>query len=473
MAEAPGGCYAERVPGVRPTPTSRETPFRQRLRRFGEQAWRQGRTIAINQLRPLATRLPPATKARLRSWLGLSQPGDYLSPGSEASRVIAARSAGERPAGRRGKPGVNIVGYLRSELGIGEAARLCALSAQSVELPFALIDFSAGSANRARDERWKAQISRSNPYAVNLVYINADELPRAYEYFGRDFFESRYNVGVWHWELPEFPERWRPSFKLVDEIWAPTRFIRDALAAHAPVPVLHMPHAVSFDPPAAPRRSRFSLPDDAFLFLTMYDMRSSQERKNPQAVVEAFQRAFPASALRAGTVGLVVKIMNAGTDPNEYASLHKAIAEAPGIFPIDETLSREDVYGLQATCDAFISLHRSEGFGLGLAESMLLGKPVIATNWSGNVDFMNSENSCPVEFELIEIDRDHGPYRRGQRWASPDIEHAAKFMQLLVADPALCARIGAAGKNTIELNHSPQLIGERYRERLKEITVLR
>ena len=428
-------------------------------------------TTAINRLRPISTQLPDRAKTLLRRWLGLIQPGDYLPEGSEAERVIAARSRQERPL-RRGKPGVNIVGYVRSELGVGETARLCALSAREANIPFSLVDFSVGSANRAADNRWQADISTDNPYAVNIIHVNADQLPRAYEYFGRDFFEERYNVGVWHWELPDFPVMWQRSFELVDEVWAPTRFIYDSLKPTATVPVFYMPHAVAFAPPAGGVRSRFGLPRDHFLFLSLYDMRSSQERKNPQAAVEAFRLAFPEQDPRSQQVGLVIKVMNAGAETDGLATLRETVGESPDIWILDETLSRADVYALESSCDAFVSLHRAEGFGLGLAESMLLEKPVVATNWSGNVDFMSAENSLPVGFELVQIEEDHGPYPCGQRWANPDVEQAADFMRQLAADRALCRRLGRAGRQTIEANHSPALIGARYRARLRQISAI-
>jgi len=238
------------------------------------------------------------------------------------------------------------------------------------------------------------------------------------------------------------------------------------------VPVVHMPHAMSFERPAEPTRARFGLPPGAFLFLSMYDMRSSHERKNPRAVVDAFRLAFPGARSENGAVGLVLKVMNVNSSPGDFAALREHIDAVPGIFVIDETISRENVYRLQASCDCFISLHRSEGFGLGLAESMFLGKPVIGTNWSGNVDFMNPENSCPVRFQLVRLDEDHGPYPRGQLWADPDLEHAAEFMQRLVRDSTYRDRIATEGQRTMKRDHSPRLVGQRYRKRLEEIARL-
>jgi glycosyltransferase involved in cell wall biosynthesis len=127
---------------------------------------------------------------------------------------------------------------------------------------------------------------------------------------------------------------------------------------------------------------------------------------------------------------------------------------------------------LESTCDCFVSLHRSEGFGLGLAEAMYQGKPVIGTDWSGNTDFMNAENSCPVRYSLERLDQSFGPYSKGQTWAEPDSDHAAWFMRRLVEDDSYRRRIAAAGQETIRSDYSPRAVGRRYLERLALISRL-
>jgi glycosyltransferase involved in cell wall biosynthesis len=382
---------------------------------------------------------------------------DFASPGNPF--VGPERVRGEAS-------GINILGYVHAELGIGESARLCAAAATSADLPISLVDFEGGCSSRTGDERWSEHVASDNPYPVNVIHVNADQLPVAYSHFGRDFFRDRYNIGVWHWELPSFPDEWVPSFSLLHEIWAPTRFILESVGEKSPIPVVLMPHAICFDRPTDASRVHFGLPADDFLFLTMYDMHSFQPRKNPEAVVEAFRLAFPDPT----GVGLVVKVMNAELCPAEFGELKQRLSHAAGFHLIDETLSRQDVYRLESVCDSFVSLHRSEGFGLGLAESMYLGKPVIGTAWSGNADFMSEENSCPVQYSLCQIEEDVGPYKKGQYWAEADREHAADFMRRLVSDSAFRTRIAAAGLHTIETQHSPEVIGQRYRRRLEIVS---
>ncbi|MCP4907596.1 MAG: glycosyltransferase family 4 protein [bacterium] len=362
---------------------------------------------------------------------------------------------------------VNLIGYFRQDLGIGESVRLGTAAARASGVHTRLVDFSAGCTSRAGDMRFEDELSTTNPYPINLIHVNADQLPLALETLGPDFFEGRHTVGIWHWELPDFPDEWCGSFDLVDELWAPSRFIQDCLSAKSPVPVVHMPHAITLRSEGPVDRAEFGLPSEDFLFLTMYDMHSFQARKNPEAVLAAFRRAFP-DAGQDG-VGLVIKVMNAESAPEDSARLREWAVAIPGVRLLERTLDRAEVDRLENACDAFVSLHRSEGFGLGLAESMALGKPVIGTGWSGNLDFMTAENSALVDYTLVEVDQDYGPYRRGQVWAEPDVDDAARWMRLLVEDGEVRERIARAGRRTIREEFSPDEIGRRQRRRIELI----
>jgi glycosyltransferase involved in cell wall biosynthesis len=270
---------------------------------------------------------------------------------------------------------------------------------------------------------------------------------------------------VWHWELGEFPDRWLESFAPLQEIWAPSLFIQAAVAAKSPIPVVHIPHGVHVPVIRRASRSEFDLPVDRCLFLLMYDMRSFQVRKNPEGAIDSFARAFPDG--RAAT--LVIKIVHGDSSPVDLAHLKERCRSTPGVILIDDTYSTERVHQLQSVCDCYVSLHRSEGFGFNLAESMLLGKPVIATGWSGNMDFMNTENACLVNYTLSPLAADVGPYRVGQIWADPDLEHAAWHMRRLAADASLCEAVGRAASAYLSAHFSPRVAGERMRKRLRII----
>jgi glycosyltransferase involved in cell wall biosynthesis len=421
---------------------------------------------------------PSAARARL--------PGIVRKLGSrlEAVRVVQnIASAGARALARSPAPtpsfdvlnrglgparqriGLNICGYVTADLGIGQSARGAALAAKAAAIPHVLVDFAVGTMSPKTDRTYARELAADNPHPVNLVHVNADQFPTFRRAMGPEVFAGKYTIGYWHWELPDFPDRWLTSFDGVDEVWTPTRFVQGAVSAKANVPVVLMPHAISL-PPVNPSRARFELPPDTFLFLTMYDLLSYQERKNPRAAIRAFREAFG----KRGGATLVIKVLNADKCPDDMARLRESLADLSSVVLLTSTLPRQAVYDLEATCDAFVSLHRSEGFGLGLAECMYLGKPVIATNWSGNVDFMTSRNSCPVEYELVTLDRSHGPYDAGQRWAEADADGAARYMRALVNDPAYAARIGHEARQTMLTEYSPQAIGKRYQDRLQVLS---
>jgi glycosyltransferase involved in cell wall biosynthesis len=229
-----------------------------------------------------------------------------------------------------------------------------------------------------------------------------------------------------------------------------------------------MPHAISFRRPVestSQLRAKFGLPADKFLFLFLYDLHSYSERKNPRAVLAAFRE----SGLASQGAALVIKVHGTQGNEADLAALQSAVADLPGTTLLTESLSRTDVYALEAACDCFVSLHRAEGFGLAVAECMYLGKPVIATDWSATAEYLTAENVCPVAAKLVTLERSHGPYSKGQTWAEPDIAQAAAWMRRLHADRALADRLGAAAKATIEEKFSPQAIGARYRRRLEAI----
>jgi glycosyltransferase involved in cell wall biosynthesis len=231
-----------------------------------------------------------------------------------------------------------------------------------------------------------------------------------------------------------------------------------------------MPHAIAFTPPTESTkvlRARLGLPADRFLFLTLFDLNSYAERKNPRAVVAAFR----ASGLAARGAALVLKVQNVAGNEADFAALKAGVQDLPGTVLITATLSRADLFALEAACDVFVSLHRSEGFGLAVAECMYLGKPVISTDWSATAEFVNAGNGCPVRAPLVTLERNHGPYAKGSTWADPDPLHAAEHMRALLADPSLRARLGEAAGATMRSTFSPAAIGARYRRRLEAIAV--
>ncbi len=382
------------------------------------------------------------------------------------SRRHAAYSAAF--ARRHVRLGLNIAGFLTADLGVGESARCMVRAADAAQLPSALVPLKLHCKNPQGDQTFAARLQADNPHPVNVIHLDPPAMRDIDHHHGPGFRAGKYTVGYWAWELPEFPDGWLNAFEYVQEVWCPSEFVRKAIEMKSPVPVLAMPHAIQFKRPTEPvdaLRRRFGLPADDFLFLFLYDLNSYSARKNPAAVIEAFRR----SGLAGHGAALVVKAHNAAGNEADLAALRAAVADLPATTLLTETLAREDVYRLEAACDCFVSLHRSEGFGLAVAECMYLGKPVIATDWSATAEFLDATNGAPVRYDLVTLDRNHGPYSKGQVWAEPDPAHAAEWMQRLVTDRALGARLGEAARRTIEDRFSPATIGARYRRRLEMI----
>ena len=383
---------------------------------------------------------------------------DRVDCALDASRVGFLGHAPTHPAG------VNLVGYIRAEMGLGQAARGVAAALKAVGEPFSVIDYQYGNPSRMEDATWAAFETEKATYDVNVVYVNADLVPEAFPRLPAGTLDGRYTIGAWTWELPEFPDEWVPSFEHVDEVWVPSTFVQQAIAAKSPVPVVRMPHAISR--PGGPFASRadLGLAQEPFLFLMMYDYFSVRRRKNPEGAIEAFRHAFDAEDR---SVELVIKMNN--VDRTERTLIESLIEGRSNISLLERTLSRREVDSLLVASDCFVSLHRAEGFGLAIAEAMALGKPVVATYWSGNVDFMTPWNSAPVTYELRTLEESYGPYRAGQMWADPDIEDAARWMRELANDRERAAELGRRAAIDIESGFSTEAVGRLAVDRLSAI----
>ncbi|HXA47883.1 MAG TPA: glycosyltransferase family 4 protein, partial [Burkholderiaceae bacterium] len=368
-------------------------------------------------------------------------------------------------AAAKGVPGVNVIGYARSEHGVGQSLRQCATALDAARVPSAIIDFNHNNQSRIQDTSLESRIVTEPEYGVNVFHINADQMPEAVRLMPEHVFD-RYNIAMWHWELPEMLDSHLAGFERLNEVWAPSAFVQDAVARRSPIPVIRMPHAIHFTVSPDANRVQFDLPDDRFVFLMMYDFSSYQERKNPQAALAAYERAYAYDNTKAV---LVIKTQNAQFHEKEVKALRDRIAGREDVIWINETLSRQQVYDLLSVCDSLVSLHRSEGFGLGPAEAMFLGKPVIATNWSGNTEFMRADNSLPVNYKLVKLAKNVGVYPAGQVWAEPDVAHAARLMRQIVDDDVLRANVSKEAKRTMQEEFSPEVIGRRISARLTYI----
>jgi SAM-dependent methyltransferase/glycosyltransferase involved in cell wall biosynthesis len=360
--------------------------------------------------------------------------------------------------------GVNVVGYFRSELGVGEAARQVVSALDACDVP--LLPLHGRTIPLNRQEHPFTHLDHSDTrYPVNLICMNADALPEFAEQAGASFFADRYSIGMWFWEVTRAPDDgWKRSFEHLDEVWVPTRHVAEAVASVSPVPVVQVTLPVELASTFPLPRAALGLPDD-YLFLFSYDYLSVAERKNPLATVAAFTSAFEPGA----GASLVLKCINHERDPVSHARVVKAVEGHPDIHLIDTYLSPGDKNALTATCDCYVSLHRSEGFGLTMAEAMYLGKPVIATAYSGNLDFMSERNSYLVEYELVPIGRDARPYPSDGVWAEPRVDHAATLMRAVFDDREQSALRGERGAADIRRTHSPGAAGAKMVRRLDSV----
>lgn len=340
-------------------------------------------------------------------------------------------------------PGINLVGLFKAEMGVGEAARLTFRSVQASGIPHSLV-LDTGTAHR-QDDPFDMRADQGFRHDVNVVVANADALPQVVQRHdqrlddGRAVFDDLPTIGFWFWETATFPDKYNASFRLVDEVWVASRHVHDAIAPVAarhgvPVKVFPLGANAAADRIPSTEAARcaeaLGVPPDRFCFYFSFDHRSVAERKNPWGLIEAFCLAFPKAA-PSGPV-LVIKSISGEVDLLGRERLRWMASRRPDIVLIEGFVNVETRHALLCRSDAYISLHRAEGWGLTMAEAMSLGIPTIATGYSGNLEFMTDANSWLIDFELTPIANDVAHYGGIGSWAEPNIRHAANVMAQFV-----------------------------------------
>jgi glycosyltransferase involved in cell wall biosynthesis len=368
-------------------------------------------------------------------------------------RIIEGRETQNGP--------IAVAGMLRATLGLGQGARLYAQALAENGFGVRKFDLTKKFRQKAILAAGSEKNAQPGEGGLAVIQLNPPELPAGLFAMGRRLLKGKKIIGYWTWEMPKIPEDWKIAFDLVDEIWVPTRFVAGSIQPQARVCVRAIPYPVRTPIPSALGRSFFRIPDPAFVCLTLCDMQSSAARKNPVGAIRAFQNAFGSSS----EALLVVKISNPDGRPGEMAKIRREAGDAPNIRFIEQLLDAGALAALLQCADVILSLHRSEGFGLVLAEAMALGKAVVATGWSGNMDFMNPSNSIPIGYNLVAPRDPQNIYKpEWGNWAEPDLSEASAALRKLHLHPDFRFRIGEEGKKTIQDLFSPQ----RFRESIQE-----
>ncbi|MDR3418944.1 MAG: glycosyltransferase family 4 protein [Nevskia sp.] len=364
--------------------------------------------------------------------------------------------------------GVNVIGYISGALGLGVAARLTVQALLDNGVPVALIDVNLGERS-LHDLRFQhlhiKQQSSSLPHRCSIFHLNTREAA-AFRASYPGWFVDSFNVVVPFWELDQPPADWLPMLDQFDLVLASSHFLAATLAGKCSAPVRHYPLGVALEPytDAATVRTQIAIPQDAFVVYSNFDGDSGINRKNPEGNLRAFLAAFGQSS----KAHLILKINSDKEPPAPQTALLSRARSMPNITVIDHRLPYAAVLGLVNAADAYLSLHRAEGLGLGVLEAMTLGKPVVTTGWSGVMDFVDESNALPVRFVRTPVVDAHREYqamrtREPAMWAEPDVEHASRMLRLLAEDPALRRKLGERARETAADRNRRFFAGDAFR----------
>jgi glycosyltransferase involved in cell wall biosynthesis len=349
---------------------------------------------------------------------------------------------------------INLVGYLDAVLGQGESARRFCDGLDAAGVPWAGfgLRLPVAEIGGSRSTRFG---TAPFPHRVTVLWCNPDR-------YGVDITvdepltKGRYTIGRWAWEIDEVPYSWRFAARWLDEIWVISDFVADRLRASVGAPVVVLPLPIGADPLVGSLdRARFGIADDTFMFLFTFDYHSTLARKNPVAVIAAYRCAFgPGDG-----AALLIKSVNAASCPSDRAALALAVEGRDDIRLVDAALSARDKDALLAGCDCYVSLHRSEGFGIAMAEAIAYERPVIATGYGGNLEYMSGRDALLVSHRPVAVGDGAGPYAAAATWAEPDVAHAAALMRQLAADPDAAAERGRRAAKRLAVRFSPAAAG--------------
>lgn len=368
-------------------------------------------------------------------------------------------------------PDLCVVGHPFAPIGMGAHCRVTIRGLDAARVPVRVVDVYG--MDRRRDAGLEAEfaprLTAGLSPRMNLFCVNADEVEPTLNRMETAAFDSAYNIIYPAWELARYPEPWARILERFDEVWAPSAFVREAIAAAVDRPVQHMPLSVEPRLGGFLGRRYFGIPEHAFAILFSFDFSSYAQRKNPEAVLDAFERLVarrPEAALHC-----VIKFKGGDPEHPTRKALTARIAALGGrAQALTRDLTDDEMGNLMRGVDAFVSLQRSEGFGFGMAEAMALGRAAVATGYSGNLDFMTPQTSRLVDYRLVPVGADDYPYPDGQVWAEPDVDQAVTILEALLDDPAELRALGGRARRHMRTRFSHRASGLRYAARLAELT---
>jgi|GEM_PF-3502896 len=370
--------------------------------------------------------------------------------------------------------GVNMAGFFTGQFGVASSCRAFATALTLANIPHVLNNVVAPM-HGERYERLHLQSFReTNPYAINLIHVNVEAAEWFHRSRDKSYTRNRRNIGIWYWELSEFPDKWLRAFHYYDEIWAASSFTANSISKRSPIPVVKVryPLVINVNIVSGDIRRKLGIPEDDCVFTFTFDFLSVFERKNPLALLKAFGQAFESDEKAL----LVLNYINGKTNPRTESDLLTA-SKGKRLHVLGRHLSESDYLSLLGASDCYVSLHRSEGLGLPMAQAMYLGKPVIATGYSGNMDFMNVNNSLLVKYRLVELERDYSAfesgknavYLKGNVWAEPDVEHAAELMRWVYENREDAKKIGQRASTDIRDCLNPKIASAEIKARLEQV----
>jgi glycosyltransferase involved in cell wall biosynthesis len=364
---------------------------------------------------------------------------------------------------------LNLWGHLSGGFGLGEGARATARALKAAGVIVQWRDLPLST--HQNDQPLLDSSQKPLPAAIDLIHTNPNVLQHTDGLVERLQLEAPLRIGYWAWELEQFPHGWERGFAGLDQLWCPSSFTATSLGLRSPVPVSPLPHLLDWPRAERLRALRAATPRGgrAFTCLFAFDFWSTVGRKNPYGVIDAFQQAFPRRQSwlqRSPEARLVLKLASSKQFPKATAALRERIASDSRISLISEHLSAQEFDALYASTDALMSLHRAEGFGLSLAEAMAAGIPVVATGYSGNLDFMPPGSAELIPYTLTPIKRTEGDYRAGWRWAEPDLESAARALRRLAEHPTQATILGKRGRDAVHEQLAPERLAAIVRQRL-------